>query len=34
MAEPGTKPSYIDLCPALCHPFSNSKNLMGDMLVH
>jgi hypothetical protein len=30
----GNVPSYIDLSTAFCHPFCDSKNLVGHMLVH
>jgi hypothetical protein len=30
----GNVPSYIYLCPALCHAFCNGKNFMGDLFVH
>ena len=30
----GNVPSYIYLCPALCHAFCYGKNFMGDMFVH
>jgi hypothetical protein len=29
----GNVPSYIYLCPTLCHAFCDGKNFMGDMLV-
>jgi len=30
----GNVPSYIYLCPVLCHAFCNGKNFMSDMFVH